>query len=253
MISARVFPEAVPPQVAQTGTPILQAFQPSSMNAGMILMDLDSSDGAGESAQEGSASPQAFRNSESSLELLVTQDNRDGFDPLSAEMGGSSDDTEVCPYRAGSDMGDVGMQLESSSAEGGGSPCDRDGMDLDSASDREEKAAVMPASGWRPGKDCGSFGGAPLVQVILTNLYLNACRLGSRRGKALLDRLLPAGEPPPKRNFADRIVAQMACVSRSRGRRAHDKLRDNGWAPYEEDESLDAKPALQFSRGCTDK
>ena len=42
---------------------------------------------------------------------------------------GSSEDTEACSYRAGSDMGDVGMQLDSSSAEGGGSPCDRDGMD----------------------------------------------------------------------------------------------------------------------------
>ena len=96
-------------------------------------MDVGSSDGATDSAQEGSASPQAFYNSESSLELLVTQDNRDGFDPLPAGMDGSSEDTEACSYRAGSDMGDVGMQIESSSAEGGGSPCDRDGMDFDNA------------------------------------------------------------------------------------------------------------------------
>ena len=175
-------------------------------------MDLGSTDSGSSFAQEGSASPRDFCNSESSVELLVTQDNRDGFDPLPAEMGGSSDDTEVCPYRsgsdmgddrAGSDMGDEGMQLGSSSAEGVGSPCDRDGMDLDSASDREEKAAVKPASGWMPGKDCGSFDrfSTPLVQVILANLYLNARRLGSGLSKALLGRLLPQGEPIPKRNF----------------------------------------------------
>ena len=122
-------------------------------------------------------------------------------------MEGSSEDTEACSYRAGSDMGDVGMQIESSSAEGGGSPCDRDGMDLDSASDREEKVAVTPAGGWRLGKDCESFGGANLVQVILANLYLNARRLRSRRGNALLDRLLPPEGFIPKRNFADNIVA----------------------------------------------
>ena len=94
-------------------------------------MDLGSTDsGRSSFAQEGSASPRDFScNSESSIELLVTQDNCDGFDSLPVEMGGSSDDTEVCPYRsgsdmgddrAGSDMGDEGMQLVSSSAERGG-------------------------------------------------------------------------------------------------------------------------------------
>ena len=39
------------------------------------------------------------------------------------------------------------------------SHCDRDGMDLDSSSDQEAEAAVKPAKGWRPGKDCGSFDG----------------------------------------------------------------------------------------------
>ena len=96
------------------------------------------------------------------------------------------------------------------------------------------------------------------MQVLFANLYLNARRLGSRLGKALLDRLLPAGGPNPTRNYADRVVAQMAGVSRTRARRAHDKLRDNAWDPCEdaqdfEDELLDVEPAFQFSRGCTDK
>ena len=94
---------------------------------------------------------------------------------------------------------------------------------------------MKPANGWRPGKDCGSFEGfgTPLVQVILSNLYLNARRLGSALSNALLRRLLPKDEPTPKRNFADRIVAQMAGVSHSRGRRVRDQVRDNGWAPLE--------------------
>ena len=78
-------------------------------------------------------------------------------------------------------------------------------MDLDRSSDQEAEVAVKPAKGWRPGKDCGSFAGfgTPLVQVILTNLYLNAHRLGSALSKALLRRLLPKDAPTPKRNFAD--------------------------------------------------
>ena len=53
-------------------------------------------------------------------------------------------------------------------------------MDLDS--DQEAEAAVKPAKGWRPGKDCGSFDGfgTPLVQVILANLILHARRFGRR-------------------------------------------------------------------------
>ena len=167
-----------------------------------------------------------------------------------------SSDTEAWSYRTGSDNGDVGMQLGSSSSQGVSSHCDRDGMDLDS--DQEAEAAVKPAKGWRPGKDCGSFDGfgTPLVQVILANLYLNACNLGTALSKALLRRLLPKDEPTPKRNFADRIVAQMAGVPHSRGRRVRDQVRDNGWAPLEDlqdhvHEPSDAEPAFQFSRGCT--
>ena len=100
-------------------------------------------------------------------------------------------------------------------------------MDLDSSIDQEAEAAVKPAKGWRPGKDCGSFDGfgTPLVQVILANVFLNARRLGSALSKALLRRLLPNDQPAPRRNFADRIVAQMAGVSLSRGRRVYDQAR----------------------------
>ena len=85
---------------------------------------------------------------------------------------------------SGSDVGDTGMELGSDSGEGGSSPCDHDGMDLDSNSDGGAEGAVKPAAGWRPGRNCGSFDGfrTPLVQVILTNLHLNARRLGSDHG-----------------------------------------------------------------------
>ena len=103
-------------------------------------------------------------------------------------------------------------------------------MDLDSSSGQAE-AAVKPTKGWRLGKDCGSFDGVgtPLVQVTLANLFLNARRLGSALSKALLRRLLPNDQPAPRRNFADRIVAQMAGVSLSRGRRVYDQVRANDW------------------------
>ena len=42
----------------------------------------------------------------------------DGLELRPAGMCGSSD-TEACSYRMGSDMGDVGMQLGSSSNQGG--------------------------------------------------------------------------------------------------------------------------------------
>ena len=50
----------------------------------------------------------------------------------------------------------------------------------------------------------------------------------------------------------------MAGVSHSRGRRARGQVRGNGWAPLEDlqdhvHEPLDAEPAFQFSRGCTNK
>ena len=133
-------------------------------------------------------------------------------------------------------------------------------MDLYSSSDQEAEAAVKPAKGWRPGKDCGSFDGfgTPLVQVILANLFLNARRLGSALGRSLLRRLLPNDQPAPRRNFADRIVAQMAGVSLSRGRRVYDQVRANDGVPLEDiedhvGEPLGAQPAFQFSRGCTNK
>ena len=219
-------------------------------------MELGSSDDCADIAQEGSDT-----HSVSSAELPCNAD-LDGLDDhvQLAEMCGSSD-TDACPSRTESDMSDnMGMQLGSTSDEGGSSPCDRDGMVLDSSgSDQEAEAAVKPAGGWRPGKDCGSFDGfgTPLVQVILANLYLNARRLGSVLCKSLLRRLLPKGASIPTRNFTDRIVAQMSGVSNSRGRRVHDQVRDNGWAPCDAqdhlDESSDAEPAFQFSQGCTDK
>ena len=133
-------------------------------------------------------------------------------------------------------------------------------MDLDSSSGQEAEAAVKPAKGWRPGKDCGSFDGfgTPLVQAILANLCLNARRLGSAFSKALLRRLLPNGQPAPRRNFADRIVAQMAGVGLFKGRRVYGQVRANDWVPLEDiedhvDEPSDAQPAFQFSRGCTNK
>ena len=57
---------------------------------------------------------------------------------------------------------------------------DRDGMDLDSSSDQEAEAAVKPAKGWRPGKDCGSFDGfgTPLVHVILATLIFERTPFG---------------------------------------------------------------------------
>ena len=233
-------------------------------DAGKIDMELDSSDDGADIAQQGSAFPQALldaadNQSVSSAECPDMHDDLDGLDLEPAEMHSSSD-TEALSYRTGSDNGDVGMQLGSSSGEGVSSHCDRDGMELDSSSGQEAEAAVKPAKGWRPGKDCGSFDGfgTPLVQVILANLCLNARRLGSALSKALLRRLLPNDQPAPRRNFADRIVAQMAGVSLSRGRHVYDQVRANDWSPLEDiehhvDEPSDAQPAFQFSRGCTNK
>ena len=70
--------------------------------------------------------------------------------------------------------------------------------------------------------------------------------------------LLPNDQPAPRRNFADIIVAQMAGVSLSRGRRVYDQVRANDWVPLEDiedhvDEPSDAQPAFQLSRGCTNK
>ena len=129
-------------------------------------MELDFSDDGADIAQGGSAFPQAL------LDVDVSHghdvDNQSvssaGFHDLGgldglylrpAETQGSSD--KVWSYRTGSDNGDVGMQLGSSSSQGASSHCDRDGMDLDSSSDQEAEVAVKPAKGWRPGKDCGSF------------------------------------------------------------------------------------------------
>ena len=55
-----------------------------------------------------------------------------------------------------------------------------------------------------------------------------------------------------------RIVVQMAGVSLSRGRRAHDQVRANDWVPLEDiehhvDEPSDAQQAFQSSHGCTNK
>ena len=60
--------------------------------------------------------------------------------------------------------------------------------------------AVKAGTGWKPGKDCGRFGEfhTSLVQVILTNLHLNACRLTSKLAKELLSHLLPKGAAIPE-------------------------------------------------------
>ena len=95
-------------------------------------MELDSSDDGADIAQEGSAFPQALldvdvshghdvdNQSVSSAECPDMHDDLGGLDGLDlrpAEMHGSSD-TEAWSYRTGSDNGDVGMQLGSSSSQG---------------------------------------------------------------------------------------------------------------------------------------
>ena len=95
-------------------------------------MELDSSADGVDVAQEGSAFPQALLDADvshghdvdnqsvSSAECPDMHDDLDGLDGLDlrpAEMHGSSD-TEAWSYRTGSDNGDVGMQLGSSSSQG---------------------------------------------------------------------------------------------------------------------------------------
>ena len=76
-------------------------------------MDLGSSDDGTEIALEGSAFPQALLDAAE----LPEHDDLDGLDLRLAETCGSSD-TENCSYRTSSDVGDVGMQLSSSSQGG---------------------------------------------------------------------------------------------------------------------------------------
>ena len=243
-------------------------------------MDLECymSDDGHDVAQEGPAFPQALQpgvSREMDLWSDVSDDGNAFTERISsAEVGrmhddvcGRSSDTEVCSSSAGSSHdADTGMRLpsiRSSSGEERSSPSGRaQGMALDDDdSAGEAEPAAMPANGWRPGKDSGRFDQfrTPLVQVILTNLYLNARRLPSELGKAILKFLLPREESAPRRNFADRLVALLAGVSQSRGRRTHDQVRDNGWAPCEDnnqdhvDEPSDAEPAFQFARGCATK
>ena len=92
-------------------------------------MELDSSDDGVDIAQVGSAFPQALLDADvshghdvdnqsvSSAECPDMHDDLDGLDLRPAEMHGSSD-TEAWSYRTGSDNGDVGMQLGSSSSQG---------------------------------------------------------------------------------------------------------------------------------------
>ena len=232
--------------VAQEGPAFPQALQPCPQRTGEMDLCADVSDDGN-----------AFTESISSAEFFRMHDDVCGLDLRSC-----SSDTEACSSSAGSSHdADTGMRLRSSSGEERSSPCGRaQGMALDDDSAGEAEPAAMPANGWRPGKDSGRFDQfrTPLVQVILTNLYLNARRLPSELGKALLKFLLPREESAPRRNFADRIVALLAGVSQSRGRRTHDQVRDNGWAPCEDnpdhvDEPSDAEPAFQFAQGCATK
>ena len=165
----------------------------------------------------------------------------DGLDLAESNISSGTDGMDVDQISSGS---------EKLSSHGQDIP--EQGMECDSCFERE--GAEKAATGWRPGKDCGGFDGfyaSQAAQVVLTNVYLNARRLTSTLSKAVLSQLLPMGAPIPKRNFPDRVTAALAGVSHSRGRRVHDKVRANNWAPLEEDEEAadDEEPALQRARG----
>ena len=180
-------------------------FLPFLQVAGRIDMDLDFSD----DNAEGDASPHALERdvdtvSVSSAEVSVDTDIPEfgcnsGF-PDTEELCGSSD-TEQCSHCDASDLDNqIGMELSTSDeGESDQGVVGRDGMDIDCDSEQEAEAAVKPANGWTPGQDCGSYEGfgTPLVQVIISNLFVNACHLGSELSKQILQRLLPSHMPRP--------------------------------------------------------
>ena len=155
-----------------------------------------------------------------------------------------------------------GMQLcssESGMEVASQDPGSDDGMALDESivSGMRDVVAESWTLRWLPGKNCGEFGAAahfsaPLVQVILTNLFANLQRLPSFLCKNVLSHLRPKASLP-KRNFADMLASWLLGISHSRARRTFNQVRGNGWLPKvddhaSEDEEQMEKDAEAFTR-----
>ena len=92
----------------------------------------------------------------------------------------------------------------------GGVMADDLGMQLEGCGD-ETRPLECTTHTWVPGRNCGNYDThfkTPIAQALVTNIYLNLCRLPAHLCKSMHRCLLPNARVP-KRNFADLLAADL--------------------------------------------